>query len=108
MVDVELVGSGVPNSLEKLTILLNCLLILFNSVGPLFPLFNLDLLVLFNSLLYNPHLVFLEFLEVLLNNVVPFFIGRDQLFCGVDMVNCYSFLIQLVVCAEAYLRVIGP
>jgi len=108
VVDVELIGSGVPDSLEKLTILLNSLLVLFKSGFPLFPLLNLDIFVLFNSLLYNPHLVLFEFLEILLNNFVPFFIRGDQLLGGVDMVNCYSFLILLVVCADTHLRVIGP
>lgn len=97
MVDVELVGSGVPDSLEKLAICFDCLLVLFDSGGPLLPLFKLDIFVLFDLLLHNPLFVFLEFLQILLHDFVPLFVCGDQLLGGVNMVNCYSFRIHRVV-----------
>ena len=99
-----------PDSQEKLTIFLKRFFVRLESIGPLLPLLNLDSFVLFNSLLHNPQFVCFEFLQVFLNELVPFFIGRDQLFCGVDVVNCYPFLVLLVVCAnnQAHIGIISP
>ena len=81
------------NCEEELTVFLNSLFVLLDSIGPLLPLFNLHIFILNISLFNDLQLVFFEFSEVFLNNLVPFFLVWDQLLCGVDMVNCYLFLV---------------
>lgn len=62
VVDVKLVAGGVPDRLKELSVLLNGLLVLFNSIGPLLLLFMLHIFVLFHAFLHDSSFVFFEFL----------------------------------------------